>query len=272
MNVKIEAASITDSGLNPHKKVNEDSFLVLKEKGVYVVADGVGGADAGDVASQSVVETIKKSISNKSQYPKRLKTDSIGLIKDLINAGNIVVYNIAKKKGSQMASTIAMLIVVSDYAILGHVGDSRIYVARNGKLLQLTKDHSKLQALIDSHSITPEEVEDFQDRHVITKALGLEPKTDPDIQKVMLKNNDIFILCTDGIYNHNSNDEILENVNSNRLDLKRVCEVFKDNCYKKGAKDHLTAIVLRIEKQDDDKVDTKRFKMTQDMIDTVLKK
>lgn len=269
MKVEIEAASITDKGLNPRIVVNEDSYLVLEKERVFAVADGVGGAHAGDVASQSALRTIASRVSNLKQDTKRQKDNSIGFIKDLISTGNDVIYKEGKKKEQLMASTIAIMVIDDDCAMLGHVGDSRIYVRRGDNLIQLTRDHSKLQTLIDNSRISTMKELDYPERHIITKALGAEASVDPDIQKVILKNDDIFILCTDGIYTHNSDDEILDNVNRNREDLTKICEVFRDNCYKKGAKDNLTAIVLRIEKKDDDEPITKKIKMTHDMIDTI---
>ncbi|MFQ6113645.1 MAG: PP2C family protein-serine/threonine phosphatase [bacterium] len=272
MRIEIETASVTDKGLNPLYLVNEDSYLVLEKERVFAVADGVGGAHAGDVASQSALGTIKNMALNVKQNAKTLHDDSISFLKNLISAGNTVIYNESKRKQQQMASTIAIMVIEDDYAILGHVGDSRIYVHRGRNLIQLTRDHSRLQALIDSSSLKLTNEIDYQDRHIITKALGVEPSVEPDIQKVILKNNDIFILCTDGIYTHNSNSEILDNISRNRHDLKKACEEFKDKCYQKGAKDNLTAIVLRIEKKDDDETITKRLKTTHDMINTTVKK
>lgn len=243
MNMTIEAAGITDKGLNPKYSVNEDSYFILEDERVFAVADGVGGAHAGDIASSSALKIIHKGIK---QFSKQSKDDKIDFLQKLIKAGNNVVYGLSEKCNKQMATTIAIMLVVDDYAVLGHVGDSRIYVARNGNLIQLTKDHSKLQELLDYHpelSITRDE---YHEGHVITRALGVEPYVEPDIQKVILKPNDIFIICTDGIYSHNSDAEMLDNVNKNESDLTLVCETLKKNCYDKGAKDNLTAVVLKV--------------------------
>ncbi|MFQ5750691.1 MAG: PP2C family protein-serine/threonine phosphatase [bacterium] len=271
MKIEIETASVTDRGLNPQYLVNEDSYLILEKERVFAVADGVGGAHAGDVASQSALKTINNMVSNDAQNTKRLKDDTIGFVKDLINAANAEIYQLGNKIKREMASTIAIMVIGDEYAILGHVGDSRIYVSRDGNLLQLTRDHSKLQSLIDLNLLTPAEEAGYQEGHIITKALGVAPNVEPDIQKVMLKPGDIFILCTDGIHAHNSNAEILANIQKNKHNLKKVCEVFKNQCYERGAKDNLTAVVLSIKKSDDD-VDTKQIKMTQDMMDTIMKK
>lgn len=243
MTMKIEIAGITDKGLNTRYTVNEDSFLILQNERVFAVADGVGGAFAGDVASSLALKTIEKAIH---QYSTRFKNKKIDFLQRLIKASNNVVHQMSIKKSKQMASTIAIMLVEDDYAILGHVGDSRIYVVRNGDILQLTRDHSKLQELLDKNRALSITRENYSEGHVITRALGIEKGVIPDIQKVILKHDDIFILCTDGIYGHNTEHEMLHNVNKNKNDLNLICETLKDICYKKGAKDNLTAIVLKI--------------------------
>lgn len=150
-----------------------------------------------------------------------------------------------------MASTIALMAISGEYAVLGHVGDSRIYVNRNGYLLQLTRDHSKLQESLDSAAEALQQ-KDYPERHILTRALGAEPEAQPDIQKVILKHNDIFLLCTDGIYIYNSDVDILNTIDQNRDDLQSICEKLKEKCYQEGARDNLTAIVVGLEKQDPD--------------------
>jgi len=225
MKFKIQSASVTDKGLNPRKTINEDGYLVLPGDGVFAVADGVGGAFAGDIASQTALETIEKMARN--ARPR----NAIGFVQNSINASNAVVYKIGEEKKNQMASTIAMMVIEDNFAILGHVGDSRIYVSRDGQLIQLTVDHSRLQALIDRDPEKKSNWDAFPGKHIITKALGVDSKVEPDIQKVILKDDDIFILCTDGIHNYNSNDEILMNVKKHNDDLNEVCQITGSRIY-----------------------------------------
>ena len=247
MTLRILTASITDKGLNTRKNINEDSYLILKNQGIFAVADGVGGAHAGDVASQSAVKTIKKLVQSP---PKNY--DPVGFIQRLIQAANATVYQLAQTAQRMMGSTLVLMMVREDYAVIGHLGDSRIYLSRDGKLLQLTKDHSKLQTLLDSLPENSFDEANYFEKHVITKDLGAKAEAEPDVQKVNLKHDDIFILCTDGIYNYNTEEEILQNVTENGHDLQKICEVFRDYCYEKGAKDHLTAIVLKVSLQNPD--------------------
>jgi len=271
MNFSIQTASITDKGLSSNYTVNEDSYLILEADGVFAVADGVGGANAGDIASQTTITTIRELIPREKKNDQKTKENSVDFVKQLIKASNKAIHALAKERRQQIASTIVIMLIEQNYAILGHVGDSRIYVYRDRKLLQLTRDHSKLQNLIDNNLIKPAEESDFQDRHIITKALGIKSDVEPDIQKVNLKNKDLFILCTDGIYIHNSNDEMLANIMQNRGTLQKICDVFKENCYEKGATDNLTAVVLKIATRDLDEQETKIMRAP-DHIDTIIKK
>ena len=257
MKFSIQTASITDIGLSSNYTVNEDSYLILEADGVFAVADGVGGANAGDIASQTAISTISELIPREKKNEQRTKENSVDFLKKLITAGNKAIHALAKEREQQIASTIVIILIEADHAILGHIGDSRIYVYRDKKLIQLTRDHSKLQNLIDNNLIKPAEESDFQDRHIITKALGIKSNVEPDIQKVNLKNKDLFILCTDGIYIHNSNEEMLANIEQNRVKLQKICDIFKENCYEKGATDNLTSVVLKIATRDLDEQETK---------------
>ncbi len=244
MNTKVEYASITDKGLGPKSAVNEDSFLVLEDESVFAVADGVGGAQAGDVASQGALRAIKKNVQ--SAHSDNTAQNPIELVKRLIKTGNDEVCRLANDKQLSMASTIALLTIRGNALVLAHVGDSRIYLFRDGELLQLTKDHSKLQQLLDRMPPNTIDIDNYEDSNVITRALGVEAQVEPDIQKVNLKNKDIFLLCTDGIYNYNSAEEIKENLAKNSDNPEEICLTLKETCYSKGAKDHLTAVVVII--------------------------
>jgi PPM family protein phosphatase len=258
MSLTIKTASITDKGLNARYTVNEDCHLIMNAERVFAVADGVGGAYAGEVASRTALKIIHQGIK---KFSRQFNNNHIDLVQKLIIAGNEAVYKLGVEKAKQMASTIAIMSVEDTYAVLGHVGDSRIYLARDGKLLQLTKDHSKLQELLEQNPRLSLTRAEYRDGHVITRALGAEEDVEPDIQKVHLKNDDVFILCTDGIYIHNSTEEMLENLKRNKSDLKKVCEALKKNCYDRGAKDNLTAIVLRIIQNETHEGNTKRIKV-----------
>jgi len=253
MTIAIRVAAITDKGLNPHKPVNEDSFLILEQERIFVVADGVGGAYAGDVASQTVTKTIRQIATTSGRSGR---CDPPELIRRLIQQANSAVYEISQQEARQMGSTIVLLAIDGESAYISHVGDSRIYIIRNGRIMQLTKDDSKLQKYRDKFPGTPDANFDFVDAHVITNALGINTTVDVDVQKVLLNHDDLFLLCTDGIYNHNSEADLLQALTKNRDNLDKACEALKENCYAGGAKDHLTAVLVRIRKDAADLMDT----------------
>lgn len=246
MTLSIEHAGLSDRGLNPKKAINEDSFMILPDQAIYAVADGVGGAHAGDVASQAALQSIRKIVTDASSQSFLEKYGRVRFLQELIRAANRTVYQLAKKQQQTMGSTIALAHFGDRHAVLAHVGDSRIYLKRNNKLLQLTVDHSKLQSLIQHNSGKKFDLSKFEEGHVITRALGMNPNIQAEIQKVDLKDGDVFVLCTDGLYSYHSEAELLANLNKHAEDLNKTCEVLKEWCYARGAKDHLTAVVLRV--------------------------
>jgi protein phosphatase len=248
MAFKIETAFTTDPGLNPHKQLNEDSVLILEKDAIFAVADGVGGAHAGDLASQTAVRTI----TDVAQTQKRgHQFDGARFIKELIEAANDAVLELSENSTRTIASTIAIMAMVGNTAYLGHLGDSRIYVFRDGLLTQLTRDHSQVQELLDRSPGSPlvsEKGDDqFLGRNVITQALGVEQVVRPDIQKVILKKGDLFLLCTDGVYTCISNKELSNIFENNGRSPADVCKIVLKKCHANGANDHLSAIVIRLE-------------------------
>jgi len=209
------------------------------------------------VASRSALKIIQKGVK---RFSPQFKEDRTGFLQKLIKAGNEVVYQLACEKNQQSASTLAIMFIEDDYAVLGHVGDSRIYLVREGNILQLTRDHSKWQELLDRNPHLALTRNQYSDGHVITRALGVEKTVQPDIQKVLLKQDDVFLLCTDGIYSYNSDEEMRQAVNRNKDQLAAVCESLKSKCYQGGAKDNLTVIVVKIAKEETE-VQTKSYRI-----------
>ncbi len=245
MSVKMRTASISEIGLNPRYQVNEDSFLIMEKERVFAVADGVGGAHAGDIASQTVIEIIRHGAKRSSIIAK---SQPIDYLLNLIRASNEALWQLGMKLNKQVASTIALLVVEDGYAMIGNVGDSRAYLIRHGQIMRLSRDHSKLQELLENNPHLSLSRSEYADGHVITRALGVDHNVQAEVQKVLLKDQDIFLLCTDGIYIHNSEEEMLAIVEENRDHLKKICLRLKKNCYDRGAQDNLTAVVVHIVK------------------------
>lgn len=177
---------------------NEDFFQVDVSHGLLLVADGIGGHNAGEVASRLATETIITHVSEgyaskKSQIP--------GLITTAIEEANRVVYSHAVHNNScfGMGTTITMAVLDGEVAYLGHIGDSRAYLFRKGKLQQLSVDHTLVNELLKNGSITEEDARLYPNRNIITKALGTDPEIVPDIYEIELENEDVILLCSDGL-------------------------------------------------------------------------
>ena len=241
-NFNIISASVSDRGLSEKRPENEDSFLVLEERGVYAVADGVGGAQAGDVASQMAVEILGEAFINQSA-----DLDAEDVMRAAIERANSAIYQMASDlpQLSSMATTIVALHVYGNIATIGHVGDSRAYrLDHHGKLLRETHDHSVVEEEVRAGRMTPEQAANHPSKNIISRALGAEPDVDIDLKTIMVEPGTTFLLCSDGITRHVDDAEIgglLSNGNP-----ASICDRLKEICYARGAEDNLTAVVVRV--------------------------
>jgi PPM family protein phosphatase len=249
--MKITVGKITDKGLNPKREVNEDSLLVMQERGVFLVADGVGGRRGGQVASQTVVDVFTKVFSQ--EHPDGLRDLVINTI-DLCNQKIFEETEINPElKG--MATTIALVALAgkrgnqANRAIIAHIGDSRVYRYDNKGLVCLTEDHSDVNDALRAGMITEEQAARHPQRNVINRALGAELDVEPDVVELEVDENTSFLLCSDGITRHITDEEIARLMRSGRRP-EAICESMKELCYMGGAEDNLTAIVIDLGERD----------------------
>lgn len=241
-NFNITSASVSDRGLSEKRPENEDSFLVLEERGVYAVADGVGGAQAGDVASQMAVEILGEAFINQSAEP-----DAEDIMRTAIERANSAIFQMANDlpQLSSMATTIVALHVQGNIATIGHVGDSRAYrLDDNGNLLRETHDHSVVEEEVRAGRMTAEQAANHPSKNIISRALGAEADVEIDLKTIMVEPGTTFLLCSDGITRHIDDVEIgglLANGNPSS-----ICDRLKEICYARGAEDNLTAVVVRV--------------------------
>lgn len=184
------------------RELNEDRYLVKSESGLFVVADGMGGHDAGEVASTSIVEHLK-SIGIPSSAP-----DLKARFEDRVVLANREIRALANRNGSTIGSTVAALLAFDDQYACLWVGDSRIYLLRNGKLSQLSRDHTEMQDLIERGLLTREEAAVWPRRNVVTRAIGAVDDLALDIAHGRIKAGDQFVICSDGLTAHVADDEI----------------------------------------------------------------
>ena len=249
--VTIESAGITDIGRK--RELNEDSLFFDDGMGLYVVADGMGGHQAGEVASKLVVETIRDYMQQNplDGQVEELKKIDTGLSKEArqllagIHLSNRIVHQTASNNDAYkgMGSTVSAVYFTNKTFIVANVGDSLIYLIRDGKIELLSVPHT---LVAEQTELDPENAEllwsDF--KHVLTRAMGVDASVKADINEVPFFKNDILVISSDGLTDKASPEEILELVYNRRSD--RACQGLVDLANSRGGEDNITAIVLRI--------------------------
>ncbi|MBQ3547065.1 MAG: Stp1/IreP family PP2C-type Ser/Thr phosphatase [Clostridia bacterium] len=231
--------------IGKERSLNQDAFFageIGEDIAFAVVCDGMGGANAGDIASQTAVKTISEYIVN--SYRRKITIhDFLKILKNAILSANITVYNMAEKdenlKG--MGTTVVVAVVKGNEVAIAHVGDSRIYLINN-EITQLTRDHSVVQTLIESGEITPEDAALHPRKNVITRALGVEADVSVDTAELVLQDNETLLLCTDGLTNFVTDEDIHETFKQN--DVSLVPEKLIELANAGGGGDNITAVTL----------------------------
>ena len=239
----IEAASLSDRGLNERRPLNEDSFLADRERSIFAVADGVGGAEAGEVASQTAIEVLDEAFRHQTDG-----TDVEDLMELAIQRANSSIHQMAQEHArfSMMATTMVALHVTGNLATFGHVGDSRLYrLSPDGHLYRETEDHSIVEEEVRAGRMTPEQAANHPSKNVISRALGAEDNVEVDMKTMEVEDGTEFLLCSDGITRHISDSELRQLLVLTD-DLEKVCAELKERCYQRGAEDNLTVVVVRV--------------------------
>jgi protein phosphatase len=236
MSVELRAASVTDTGRR--RRHNEDAYVC--EPPLFAVADGMGGAQAGELASGLAAAALRDETSELAGGEQR--------VDDLIQEANRRVYQRQSQDASAsgMGTTMTVALVEDGRVAIGHVGDSRAYLIRDRKLEQLTEDHSLVAELVRSGKLSPEEAEGHPQRSVITRALGTDPDVDVDTFSVETKPGDLFLLCSDGLTSMVDDETILREVERNRSDLAKAAKALVRAANKGGGEDNITVVFFEI--------------------------
>src|SRR6185369_10401395 len=240
----VDVASVSDRGLSDKRPLNEDSLLADADRGIFVVADGVGGADAGEVASQTAVDVLNDAFRTKITDGE----DVEDLMELAIQRANSSIHQMASEnpRFSMMATTVVALHLDGHSATIGHVGDSRLYrLSPDGNLHRETEDHSIVEEEVRAGRMTPEQAANHPSKNVISRALGAEPTVEADMKVIEVEDGSAFLLCTDGITRHLGDNELRELLTSGRTP-NDLCEEMKARCYQRGAEDNLTAVVVQV--------------------------
>lgn len=239
----LKSAAVTDRGRNEKRPLNEDSFLADSERGIFSVADGVGGAEAGEVASQTAVEVLDEAFRHQVDG-----ADIEDLMELAIQRANASIHQMAQDhaKFSMMATTIVSLHIKGNVATIGHVGDSRLYrLTPAGQLVRETADHSVVEEEVRAGRMTAEQAANHPSKNVISRALGAESDVEVDMKVIEVEDGTEFLLCTDGITRHIPDHE-LRKLLITHDDLTTLCAELKRLCFERGAEDNLTAVVVRV--------------------------
>lgn len=254
-NVTFAIGHRTDVGQT--RSLNEDSLLALHFApepehrdiaiGLFVVADGMGGHTAGDVASQLIVQTIERQAKDHLHTPSKRQNglnDPRQWLASMVMAANQSVYEQRRSAGSDMGSTLVAALVINDQAIIANVGDSRAYLLTETDILQLTTDHSLVERLIAAGQITPAEAIDHPQKNVIYRVIGDKPQTQVDLFPQRLANGQALLLCSDGL-NGFIPDETIWRTWREAPTPQAACDRLVDLANQAGGKDNITVIIVR---------------------------
>ena len=231
-----QVAGVTDTGRR--RRRNEDAFVC--EPPLFAVADGMGGAQAGELASRLAAAAVREE-----------REKAIGgeeLVASLIQEANRRVHQRASedRSASGMGTTMTVALVEDGVVAIGHVGDSRAYLIRDGKLEQLTEDHSIVAELVRGGKLSPEEAETHPQRSVITRALGPDPDVDVDTFSVATRDGDLFLLCSDGLTTMVADEDILAIIEQNRHNLQVAARALIRAANRGGGEDNITIVFFEI--------------------------
>ncbi|HEX4683699.1 MAG TPA: Stp1/IreP family PP2C-type Ser/Thr phosphatase [Gemmatimonadaceae bacterium] len=243
--VRLVHAARTDVGMI--RSGNEDNFAVdaLRDRGMFIVADGMGGHAAGEVASEMAVQTVQRELK--------------GVVKDLDDAAAVQKLADALRKANRtihdrtitevdkqgMGTTASVLLVSPSKYLIGQVGDSRVYLLRDGALMQLTKDHSYVQEQVDAGFLTPEQARYHPYSNVITRCVGASPDVEPDVYQGEVQVGDIFLVASDGLTGM-VDDRRLQMLLMSRAEPERKVHSLISEANGRGGLDNITAIVVQV--------------------------
>jgi protein phosphatase len=238
--MKLSAAARSDVGMR--RSANEDAYALAPGLGLYLVADGMGGHVAGQLASrlaaEHMVEALERVTGRDATPTEKLRY--------CVAAANHYVYATAQDKPevSGMGTTLVALYAGAGRLALAHVGDSRAYLVRGGRIRQLTDDHSLVAELVRRREISPDDAQGHPHRHVLTRAVGVRRSVDPDLAELTPAPGDVIVLCSDGLTTHVQDPEIAALVAA-ESDLEEACERLVALANARGGEDNITVALVR---------------------------
>ena len=247
----LEFAGLSDTGLV--RAQNEDVIGIYVESGFAVLADGMGGYNAGEVASRMCVELIAQQLQQKQQsvwMPMFSRTTSIAVrwLADAIAFANARILEAARQHEEYLGMGTTAVVVLShqDKLLIAHVGDSRVYRFRQDELTQLTRDHSVLQGQIDAGLISKKDAQFSPIKNLITRAVGAQEEIEVEIHDHQMEEGDIYLLCSDGLTDMLNHDEIHHVMHQYSAQLEHCCQALIDSANNFGGRDNISVILCKV--------------------------
>jgi len=239
----LQASAATDVGMR--RRVNEDRYAMVPDLGLFLVADGMGGHKAGQMASQLAAEasilTARALEGATASLSEKLR--------QVVACANRQIFTTAQAhpEVAGMGTTLVALLAARGRVALAHVGDSRAYLIRGESIRLLTDDHSLVGELLRRREISEEAAREHPHRHVLTRALGVRPSVQGDLIEMTPRDGDVFALLSDGLTNHVRDEEIAKAVNA-APELQDVCDALVGFANDRGGSDNITVVLVRCEK------------------------
>jgi len=241
--MRISCAGNTDVGVV--RSGNEDSFLLDCAQGLFIVADGMGGHAAGEVASEMAVQIVSRELGSLRGLSDG---EAAARMRSAIRKANAAIFDrtLAEHDKRGMGTTTTVMVLFSRRYLIGQVGDSRAYLLREGQLLQLTKDHSYVQEQVDAGLLTPEQARTHPYSNVITRCVGANEDVAPDVYFGNLESKDVVLLASDGLTGMLEDDQIATIMGAEENPESCVNKMIAD-ANRRGGLDNITAIVVRVD-------------------------
>ena len=243
--MQLAVAARTDTGMI--RSGNEDSYFAEanRERGLFVVADGMGGHAAGEVASEMAVQIVARELSG--AVDRTSISEIAGQLAQALKRANVAIYErtIAEVDKQGMGTTASVLMLSAGRYLIGQVGDSRVYLLRDGALTQLTKDHSYVQEQVDAGFLTPEQARYHPYSNVITRCVGASADVEPDTYEGVLKKGDVFLVASDGLTGMVDDRRLLQLLMA-RASPQRIVDALISEANGRGGLDNITAVLVQV--------------------------
>ncbi len=247
----MEVGFKTDKGLR--RTNNEDACFVMKRDRIFIVADGVGGNNSGEIASRTCVNESAKYVETRPLTGNESAEELQEYFEDCLRDVNFKILEMSQRfewnKG--MATTVVIAYICRDTLYIMNVGDSRGYILRDGVLTQITEDHTYVNTLLKAGLISEAEAEHHENKNMITRAVGADYTIEGDFFQVRIQPGDIILICTDGLYGEVDSRELISKLEEDRT-MTDICSELVDAANRNGGSDNITMVVLKITEEDFD--------------------